>query len=285
MFYGGIQIIKGNLTVGEFTIINNYFSSFMNSIKYFLQFGQGYQDFLISLNRVWNIENLVVDNNGSHTLKELKKINVKNISFGYGENMLFENYSYEFNKGNIYCIKGENGVGKSTFIDVLLGLYTKYDGDILYNDINIKELDLYYIRKNKIGYNQQCAYLINDTIFNNLIYGLNSYDKQEMISCINNLNLNSLIEKYEDGINSVINCKNDNISGGEKQKISLIRVLLKNSDLLILDEPTSFLDSISAKKLGDKLINIKSDKIVIVISHDKRLIDIADQVIELKSNN
>lgn len=282
IFFGGLKVIEGSITVGGFTIINTYFSSFIKSINYFLQFGQYYQDFLISFNRINDIENLNDEKNGQIYLEYIDKITVKDLSFGYDIN-LFNNYSYEFQKGNIYYIKGRNGVGKSSFINIIMGVYGNYEGNIYYNDINIKNLDLYKIRKYKIGLCEQYPYLLNKTILENLTYGISEYNTEMVIDYVNKLDLNIMIDRYSKGIDSVINYKNDNVSGGEKQKISLCRLLVKNSDLMILDEPSSSLDSKSIENLKNILLNLKKDKIIIIISHDDDMLDIASNIIEFEA--
>lgn len=278
VFYGGIKIISGELTVGAFTILNNYFSIYIKSLSYFLQFTKIYQDFLISYDRLKNI--LLIDSEpvGKLVIRNIESISVENLTFGY-DKILFDNYNFTFNKGYVYYIKGGNGVGKSSFIDILLGVNNNYSGKIYYNNNNIKELDSYNLRKKSISICEQSPYLFNDTIRKNLTYGVDEYTEESICYYTNKLHFEHILNRYENGFESIISFNNDNISGGEKQKISLARVFIKNSEILILDEPTSYLDEESIEILKELIIAEKNNKIIIIVSHDSKLEDIADEMI------
>ncbi|KGM95771.1 hypothetical protein Z968_08265, partial [Clostridium novyi A str. 4552] len=181
----------------------------------------------------------------------------------------------------IYYIIGKNGSGKSTLIDLILGLYPNYEGEIYYNDINIKEIDIESVRKNLISVTEQEPNLINTTLIDNFTYGFSQYDLGEIEKYCKKLSIYEFIINLPNKFNFIIGDNSSKISGGEKQKISLIHSLIKKSNILILDEPTSALDKHSVNQLKDILQDIKTNKIIIIITHDNDLLDIADSVIEL----
>ena len=278
---GGFSIISGNMTIGFFTIMTSYFSMMMNSARYFFNLGKSYQDNLVSYNRIIEILAIKKQNNGDLDLNSIDKISLENISFNYGDKSIFNSYNIEFKKGKIYNIIGDNGAGKTTLINLILGLYINdYSGKIDYNDINIENIDMYKTKLKHIGITEQEPILIADTLLNNITFG-QSYNNNKLYELIDILNLDKYISSLENGLDTIINEKSSNISGGEKQKISILREVLKNPDVLIFDEPTSALDSLSKVKFINYLQEVKLDKIIIIISHDEIIKNISDEIVKI----
>ena len=278
---GGFSIISGNMTIGFFTIMTSYFSMMMNSARYFFNLGKSYQDNLVSYNRIIEILAIKKQNNGDLDLNSIDKISLENISFNYGDKSIFNSYNIEFKKGKIYNLIGDNGAGKTTLINLILGLYINdYSGKIDYNDINIENIDMYKIKFKHIGITEQEPILIADTLLNNITFG-QSYNNNKLYELIDILNLDKYISSLENGLDTIINEKSSNISGGEKQKISILREVLKNPDVLIFDEPTSALDSLSKVKFINYLQEVKLDKIIIIISHDEIIKNISDEIVKI----
>lgn len=284
-FFGGMEIINENLTIGQFTIIISYFSMIMGCISYYLNLGKSYQDALVSYNRLEEILNETKEINGDKRINSIDTIVLKEVCFSYDDtNNIIDNFNYTFKKGNIYGIIGQNGTGKSTFINLILGLFNNYyKGNIYYNSIELKKLDMYHIRKRIIGISEQEPALINDTIGKNVTYGIDIYNYDDIEEVLKSLNLD--INKFQDGLNTNIYEAANNISGGEKLKISLARTFLKNPDMIILDEPTSALDVNSIEKLEFILKEIKKDKIIIIVTHNRDILDILDEIIDLNVVN
>lgn len=281
-FIGGFEVINGKLTVGGFSIINNYFLMLLNSTSYFLTLGQAYQNMLVSYSRLKELLSLKQDFNGSYKLKNVKSITLRNLQFKYkNSNTLITDISYDFKCGNIYCVLGENGSGKSTLIDLMLGLYSDYSGEIYYNDINIRNIDMEFAREKMFGITQQEPRLINSTLIDNLTYSLSEVSTEDLKFYCKSLNLYDYIMNLPDKYNYIVSNDSHNLSGGEKQKISIIHNLVKNPDVLVFDEPTSAMDNVSIKQFKDILTKLKANKIIIIITHDIGLLDIADKIINL----
>ncbi|TCO59159.1 ABC transporter ATP-binding protein [Caldanaerobacter subterraneus] len=280
-FVGGMEIINGNLTIGDFTIISSYFSMMIGSVGYFLNLGKSYQDALISYDRLRQILDEPQEINGTIRLEGIETIELRNVSFAYDNSKkIIHDFNYEFEKGKIYCIVGDNGAGKSTLINVILGILVNYySGEIYYNSIEIKELDMYYIRRKIIGVTEQEPKLVNDTIINNLIYGVEVYDYKTIDKLLKDLNVD--IDKFHEGLNTKLNEASSNISGGEKLKIAIARTFLKDPDVIVLDEPTSALDVVSIEKLKSMLTALKKEKIILIVTHNQEFLNIADEVIDL----
>lgn len=280
---GGFAIINGEMTIGFYVIMANYFSMMMGSSRYFFNLGKTYQDNLVSYNRITEILSIQQQIHGNYEIENIDCIKVENLTFNYSEKNIFKNYCVEFKKGKIYCLIGHNGVGKSTLISLILGLYVNdYEGKISYNNINIKEIDLYQTNLKRIGVTEQEPILIPDTLINNITLE-KDYDVRLINDYINLLGLDKYILSLENGLNTIINEKSNNISGGEKQKISILRQFIKNPDVMILDEPTSALDVESKEKLRIYLNSVKKNKIIIVISHDSFIQEFCDVVVDLNN--
>ena len=280
-FVGGMEIINGNLTIGDFTIISSYFTMMIGSVGYFLNLGKSYQDALVSYDRLRQILDEPQEINGTIRLESIETIELINVSFAYDNSKkIIHDFNYEFEKGKIYCIVGDNGTGKSTLINVILGILVNYySGEIRYNSIEVKELDMYYIRRKIIGVTEQEPKLVNDTIINNLIYGVEIYDYKTIDKLLKDLNVN--IDKFHEGLNTKLNEASSNISGGEKLKIAIARTFLKDPDVIVLDEPTSALDVVSIEKLKSMLTALKKEKIILIVTHNQEFLNIADEVIDL----
>lgn len=278
---GGFAIINGHMTIGYYVIMTNYFSMMMNSSRYFFNLGKTYQDNFVSYKRIVEILSIPQQEYGKYEIENIESIKVENLTFAYSEKSIFENYNLELKKGKMYSLTGHNGAGKSTLISLILGLYINdYEGKISYNDIDIKEINIYKAREKNIGVTEQEPILIPDTLINNIILDKN-YDTKLISKYINILGLNDYISSLEKGLETVINEKSSNISGGEKQKISILRQFVKNPELMIFDEPSSALDAESKEKLINYLDDIKKDKIIIIITHDNSMQDICDVEINL----
>lgn len=278
IFIGGVRIISGNLTIGEFTIMSSYFAIFIGAVNYFLELGKTYQSALICLNRIGEVSTLEKESNGNELIGHIDDIELKNVSFSYnGNGNIFKPISYLFEKGNIYCIVGENGSGKSTLINVILNIYNNYQGEVFINNKSIKNIDMICARRDLFSVAEQNPALFESNLEANLKYSIDNCDSEllnyyvEAFKLYNGESRSNLSEKK-------VNKKNDTISGGEKQKVSLIRALLKDSHCLILDEPSTYLDEDGMNALKKILYEVKDNKIVIIVTHDDKIRGLADYV-------
>lgn len=188
------------------------------------------------------------ESDGKQIVSNIKAIYLQDISLSFDKPVL-KSFNAAFYKGNIYALCGDNGTGKSSVLHLVAGLYNNlYGGNIYFDDFDIKKLNMNFLRKSLIGFVEQEPQLLADKIISNLYpYNINeNYEPEEIdaaIYYINKLGMNDWLDKCCDGLNTYINEKSDNISGGEKQKLSIIRELLKKPLVLLLDEPTSAMDA------------------------------------------
>jgi ATP-binding cassette, subfamily B, bacterial len=276
MLLGGTLILNQTITIGEFVLITFYTNMCLSYSEYFLKLGQEYQHAKISFDRLEEIFDIEDEKNGEVNLEKINKIRIEGLEFAYPDSdILISDLNYEFQKGKIYCLKGKNGEGKSTFIDLLLGLDFKFEGSIEYNNSNIRKLDMIDIRKSQISVIVQEPRLQRLPVKDNITRGIEEYSEESLNELVNIFGLKEIIELEE----------SLSLSGGEKQKVSIIRGFLKNASLIILDEPVSALDTFSVSVLKKELIKRRSNAIIILISHNEEIFDIVDEFIDLPKNN
>lgn len=215
--------------------------------------------------------------------KKIYKINIKNLMFYYKKpKKIFKNLNLEFVKGKSYGITGVSGVGKSTLINLLIGIISPTKGSISYNQ-GIKISNNLTNWHNKISYVQQKPYFFDESILKNIALGCKpkDIDKQMIYKCLKIVNLSKKINNLSNNINSRIGDVLKKFSGGELQRIAIARALYNNKDILILDEATSALDDKNEEKILNRLKKIFFDKIIIIISHKQKIINSCDVKINL----
>lgn len=268
---GGVQVINGKLSVGMFTIMSTYLGNVITSFKYFSTLYQQYLSAYVSYQRIIEFENLKDDNCGNMNIEDVEEIFLDNFSYTYNtQNKIIDNINYKFKVNEIYFISGKNGSGKTTLVNSILGLYSEYDGNILVDGYSIKNINMYSFREKFVSFIDQHGLLINSSIYENI-----SLNQNIAIKTIETYLLDfGLIKAYDEAneyLSKNINELSSNLSGGECQKICLIREFLRNKKVMIFDEPTSYLDVYSKNVFIKYVRNLKENHIVIIISHDEEL--------------
>ncbi|WP_300411102.1 ABC transporter ATP-binding protein [Lagierella sp.] len=253
--FGGYLVMTSQLTVGKLILITVFFNYILTTLNYFFGLGEEIQMARTMLDRTNAILNVKPETNGKTILDEINSISIKDLGFSYGEGNVFRNFNYDFYPSNIYLIKGENGKGKSTLVNLICGLYIdEFTGEISINNINIKEIDMVHLRKEKISFVEQKPFFFEDKI-------------STILSSNNEHNIITDLGFSSDRIKSKID--ENKLSGGELQKISILTVLSKKASLIIFDEPTSNMDKKSKEYFFEYIQKLKKDKIIILISHEE----------------
>ena len=249
---------------------------------------QSYQSFNKNVPGFFTVKNELsknFENNdewGKKRFSELKNnIELKNASFVIGKRKIISKLNLKFEKNTITAITGKSGSGKTTLIDAITGLTNLNEGLILIDGEDIRS----YAKnsyQNSIGYVDQNALLFNDTILNNLNWGLDkNITKKQIYSMSKDLKIHDLILSLPNSYDSNVGDFGNSLSGGERQRIVIARTLLNKPKLLILDEATSQLDSKSQKIVLNLLKKIKKSTTIIMVTHRNETLDIADKVIEI----
>ncbi|MBP5180444.1 MAG: ABC transporter ATP-binding protein [Clostridiales bacterium] len=204
------------------------------------------------------------------------------VSFGYEEDrLILKNVSFELKSGNSIAIVGPSGSGKSTIINLIPRLYDVKSGSVTFDGIDVRDIELSSLR-DKIGVVSQETYLFNGTIRENLKYAKEDATEEEMIEACRKANIYDFIKGQEDGLDTMVGNRGLKLSGGEKQRISIARLLLKDPLIFIFDEATSALDSISESKIQEAIDPIVNEKTSILIAHRLSTILAADEILVVK---
>ncbi len=206
-------------------------------------------------------------------------IRYEHVAFSYSpEKPLLTDIDFIVPSGKMYAIVGPSGSGKSTIVNLLPRLYDVNGGSVKIGDTDVRDFDLNYLRRS-IGVVTQDSYLFNGTIRDNLLYAKENATDAELADAIRLANLTEFIENQPDGLDTVVGNRGLKLSGGEKQRLSIARIILKNPRILILDEATSALDSISENAIQDALEALMRGRTSIVIAHRLSTILKADRIL------
>ena len=276
---GGYKVTTGALSIGLFSVINTYFNMMISSVSYFVGIAGSYQDTKISFQRIQKILQTPDEDKGDLLPESIHQVEVKDFSLQYGSHVILNHCNVIFRAGCIYGLRGPNGTGKTTLLNALVGLFSgEVSGHIYYDGISTDQLDMPALRRKKISYIEQAPVLLNMSVRDYLHFGIeqNHAVSENQEHLLKVWDIDYLLDKE-------MNENGSNFSGGEKQKLALVRALSKESSLILLDEPTSALDKPSVAKLIDLLQSIKSNTIIIVVSHDLDMLEHCDEVINLSS--
>jgi subfamily B ATP-binding cassette protein MsbA len=223
-------------------------------------------------------EKIVDPQNPIYVEKLWGDIQFKNVTFAYATDCdVLQDINVEINHGKTYALVGGSGAGKSTFVNMILRFYDPDRGSISIDGIDLREMAKYDLRQN-IGYVPQDPALINDTVFNNIIFGKLDASRDEVIEAAKSAYAHDFIIQMPNGYDTMIGESGSCLSGGQRQRIALARVFLRNCPILIFDEATSALDSESQRAIYDAIRSIAQDKTIIMISHRFSIMSIVDEV-------
>lgn len=273
-------MINNKITIGIMLIIISYFDSLFSASENIMDASQSIKDQNISVNRIKEIleYNTIKEKN----LKEIKNvkgmIEFKNVDFSYSNEKLLENLNFAIRPNRITAITGTNGTGKTTIVDLILRLHSPTKGEILLDNINVKEIDKNLYLKEISVLNQE-SYLFNLSIRENFNLIERDIKKQEEMCKLTGID--KFIKTLPKGYDTIIDENSHNISGGQKRLLSLTRTLLKDAKILIFDEATSSLDTDKIQNVINVLNELKKNHTVIVITHKEEIENIADEVITI----
>lgn len=208
-------------------------------------------------------------------------LKVNNLSFKYDEASVLNNVNLEVKRGQIVALVGPSGCGKSTLLKLLLRFYETNSGDILYNNISINDINTSSLLDNVTLVSQQ-TYLFDDTIKENIKIAKYDATDEEIIGAAKKASIHEFIESLPDKYDTKVGQLGDNLSAGEKQRIGLARAFLSNAPLILLDEPTSNVDSINEGIILKSLKDQKENKSIILVSHRESTTAIADRIYRIK---
>ncbi|AKX34510.1 ABC transporter ATP-binding protein [Spiroplasma litorale] len=241
---------------------------------------------VMRLNYIYNSKSLIDFKTEGEIIKDVNKIEFKKVKFWYPDEpskIILPNFDYSFKKGKRYAIVGQSGVGKSTIARLMLRYYDVSSGEILIDNVNIKDLKKSdYL--SRVGYVEQDPQILYGTIMENLLYANFNKTKLEAIEASKKAKLHNFVLTLPDGYETILGERGFIFSGGQKQRLVIARMILKNPEILILDEATSALDNIVEKEIKKELDHLMEGRTTIAIAHRLSTIKEFDQIIVLDEN-
>jgi subfamily B ATP-binding cassette protein MsbA len=292
LWYGGTLVLNNmakiklgyeasGLTGPAFIMYLVSFYGIINPAKAFSGAFYNIQKGLASVDRIEQVlkaDNPIKEKDDAISITEFKdSIEFKNVSFGYRDVDVLKNIELRIEKGKTVALVGQSGSGKSTLVDLLPRFYDVDSGDILIDGISIKDYKLKDLRHLMGNVNQE-SILFNDTIFNNIAFGVENATEEEVIAAAKVANAHDFITTTSEGYHTNIGDRGTKLSGGQRQRIAIARAVLKNPPIMILDEATSALDTESERLVQDALIKLMENRTSIVVAHRLSTVIHADEI-------
>ncbi len=285
---GGILMMKydSSLTVGDITVLVALLGKTYMPVNSLLNIQVDWMRSMALFTRIFDYFDMPVEiENAPDAITpatSVGEVEFSHVDFAYDEErQILKDITFKLESGKSIAIVGPSGSGKSTIINLIPRLYDVKAGTVSYDGVDVRKLDLTFLRK-QVGVVSQETYLFNGTIRDNLLYAKPEATEEEMISALKRANIYDFVEKQEQGLDTMVGNRGLKLSGGEKQRISIARVLLKDPKLLIFDEATSALDSISENKIQEAIEPIIRERTSILIAHRLSTILAADEILVVK---
>ncbi|NOT77281.1 MAG: ABC transporter ATP-binding protein [Cyclobacteriaceae bacterium] len=285
MFYGGNLVLDGVLEPEVFLGFLALFTMIIQPAKEFSNGITSLQRGLASSKRIFTLVDTVplIENKPNAVVLSgfEKNIEFKGVSFAYDSNLVLRDINLSIEKGKTVALIGPSGGGKSTLADLVPRFYDPTQGDVCIDGRSLRDYEIESLRKH-MGVVTQESILFNDTIFNNIAFGMPGVSEEAVINAAKIANAHDFILQTESGYQTFIGERGSKLSGGQRQRLSIARAVLKNPPILILDEATSALDSESEKLVQEALFNLMKNRTSLVIAHRLSTIQHADEIIVIQ---
>jgi len=283
LYIAAILIWGGDITIGNLITFTLYLNMLAGSLATINTLHVMLQENSANLERLIEMESFMIEESSNNTndIDIIESISATDLHFSYnGGTEVLSGLTFSINKPGWYSIIGENGVGKSTLFKLLLKFYDATDGQLMLNGLSIQKLTFNSIRK-QVAYIAKTNFFINDTIENNLRMVNPLASENDIIHALKMVGLYGFIDTLEDGIKTVVGDNGLTLSSGQIQKLMLSRVFLVNASVILLDEVTSDIDSVSEYEIAKIIRAIAKEKIVISIAHRLSFVEPSDRVLLL----
>ena len=261
---------QSGLTLGLLVSFISYTSMFYGPVNFFANFNDSLQAAVAAAERVFDIIDAEPEadfGKGSHPKNFKGKIQFRNVNFSFDRTkMTLKDINVDIEPGDIVGIVGTTGSGKSTLINLLMRYYDNYEGQILVDGQDIKEIDMEFYRA-QMGYVQQEPMMFHDTIYNNIAYGNSNIQVEEVINASKIANAHNFIIKLPDSYDTVLGERGTGLSGGERQRVSIARAVLKNPSIMIFDEATAAVDSETELLIQEAIERLIKGRTTLMIAH------------------
>jgi len=279
LWIGGMSVMDGKLTLGDLILYNSLFVYFTDSIQGIISLQPDIQTAVVAANRILEIIEMEEESkNRDLECEPIGDIEFKNVSFCYRENTpIITDVSLKIKQGEKIAVIGENGSGKSTLFKLLIGYYDASDGDIFIGGQDVSKMNLTLLRS-KIGYVNQETFFFAEKVSKNLQYGSENVSEERMVEICKMVKAHEFIEGLPFGYDTILHENGSNLSTGQRQRLALARALIKNPNILILDEFTSNIDVETEEEIKKLLYTEFKDLTIIFITHKVKTFADCDRV-------
>lgn len=283
LWVGAYQVIKGNISIGQLIAFNSLLAYFLDPVKNLINLQPQMQTAVVAADRLGEILDLEPERTEGEN-KKISPLNLKgdiefkNIIFRYGTRKpVLEGVQIRIRQGEKIALVGESGSGKTTLSKLLLNLYQVESGEILINGYNIKDIQMEALRE-RIAYIPQETFLFSGSIMDNLTLGLENVTAEEVMEASKKAQAHDFINELPLRYETRLEENGSNLSGGQRQRLAIARAILKKPDILILDEATSNLDSITERAIENTIEEYSKDMTTIIIAHRLSTIRRCDRI-------
>jgi len=281
---GGIMVFRNDLTIGKLVTVSGYLWMLNNPLRQAGWLANDYQRFVTSIEKIYSTicvePEIKIPENAIEKKRFRGDIVFNHVSYHAKDEVILKDINFHVKPGQTVGIIGATGSGKSTLMNLLCRFYDVTSGEILVDDINIKNMDLFSLRRN-IGMAMQDVFLFSDTIEGNIAYARPTCSFEEVVEVAKIANAHDFILHMSEGYDTIVGERGVGLSGGQKQRISLARALLKNPSIIILDDTTSAVDMETETQIQNALGSIHAKHTVFIIAHRISSIKEADQILVL----
>ena len=283
LWIGANQVLQGDMSVGNLITYNSLLIYFLNPIKNLINLQPQLQTAMVAAERLGEILDLEIENGEEESRKMEPKhlegeISYKNVTFKYGQRQnVLEEINLEIKPGERIALVGESGSGKTTLAKLLLNLYPLEEGEILIDNNNILDIKREVLRT-KIAYVPQETFLFSGTIMENLALGLERISMEEIVEASKMAKAHDFINELPLRYETLLDENGANLSGGQRQRLAIARAILKKPNILILDEATSNLDSITEAAIESTIRQLSRSMSTIIIAHRLSTIKLCDRI-------
>jgi len=286
LWYGGSLVLSNSNHLGSewFLTYIALFTQIINPFKNLSSAFSNVQNGTAALDRIeqlLSVENTIKEAPDAKSIKSFEKgIELKNVSFYYGEKKILDNVNLVIPKGKMIALVGASGAGKSTLVDLIPRFHDVTEGEILVDGLNVKDCKVDDLRR-LMGVVGQEPILFNDTIYNNITLGTGGATQERVEEAARIAHAHDFIMQKPEGYETEVGDRGSRLSGGERQRVTIARAMLKNPPILILDEATSSLDTKSERIVQEAINGLMKNRTCVVIAHRLSTVQNADEIIVL----
>jgi len=281
LWRGAWLTVNEVMTVGALTVFLAYLTKFFKPVKDLATSTNAIAQVAVAVDRIEEVldaDNLIVERDDPVEIKNVAgKIEFSNVSFGYTEKPVLSNLNFTIDAGQFIGIVGPTGAGKSTVVSLIPRFYDPLLGSIKIDGVDVRDMKLSHLR-DQIGYVLQDTVLFRATVAENIAFGRPGASEDEIIAAAKLANAHEFIMQMPGGYRAMVGERGSTLSGGQRQRIGIARVMIRNSPILLLDEPTAALDTESERLVVDALERLMDGKTVIAIAHRLSTIRDADRI-------